>query len=218
MVKTFFPIISLGGPLVLALIFYGAWLLRKRNPQLLTFFCLWFIIWFLCLVYEETGNGDHYMELIFPIATLCSLGLFELIKTVKNAIGSKTGQCAAMGLFLLFILHLSQSDKWRLFDDYRSSRVAPVINLVNSPDFKNIKGPVAVYIHPDVAFALNYYSDRDIVYFDSQTVKDNLAAGKLKNIFSIYGIKAAFGYSSDLSSQIKSALKIPVFPYDKPIQ
>ncbi|MEK7154340.1 MAG: hypothetical protein AAB792_02175 [Patescibacteria group bacterium] len=214
-VTNFFPIINIGGPLVLALIFYGAWLLRKKNPQLLALFCLWPVIWFLLLVSRQTGNWDHYIELIFPIVTLSSLGLFELFKMIKNALGPKVGRCVATGLFLLFILHLGQADKWRLFDDYRSSINALVINFVNSPDFKNIKGPIAVYIHQNVAFTLNYYSDREVVYFDSQTVEENLKAGKLKNIFAIYGIKAAFGYSSDLSSQIKSTLKIPVFPYDK---
>jgi hypothetical protein len=210
---SFFPLISLGGPLMLALIFYGAWLLRRKNSQLLTLFCFWFVFWFLYLVYRQSGNWDHYIELVFPIVVLSSLGLFELMKVAKGTVGSKAGSLFAAGLFLLFILHLGQSDKWRLFDDYRSSRVAPVIDLINSPDFKNTQGPIAVGIHPGAVFSLNYYADRDAVYFDGRTVESGLKEGKLKNIFSIYGIKTVFGYSPELSSQIKSVLKIPVFSY-----
>ncbi len=214
-IKQFFQIITFGGPVMIFLMLIGGWYLWSKDRRFLGLLIFWPIVLLACLIYEKSGNWDHFLEIMFAIITLSSLGVFYIYGLIKNNIKNISPHVIASIFAMLLIIQLSQSVKWRLFDDYRSSRDAPVINLVNSPDLKNIKGPVAVYVGGGV---LNYYLDQDVVYFDSQTVKENLEAGKLKNVFSIYGVKSAFGFSSDLSSQIKSVLKIPVFLYDKPTQ
>ena len=77
-------------------------------------------------------------------------------------------------------------------------------------------GAYAVGVNAAVAYGLAYYSQRDVIYFNNETVERLLAENKLAEAFSHYGVTKAVGYSSEMSSQIVKTLKIPVIPWDKP--
>lgn len=211
----FFQIINIGGPAILLLIILGGWYLRKKNPLLLKFFSLWFIVWLICLVLDKTGNWDHYLEIIIPIITLCAYGFWNIADLIKNYLGRNKSYIAILGLLFLLIVQLSQSTKWRLHDDYRSSNIEPVLQFANALKQNGFNAPYAMDIHPDAAYALNYYTDKDVIYFNADTVKELLGSKKLHDAFTAYNVKAVLGYPSDVSSLISNTMQIPVLSWDK---
>lgn len=214
-IEHLFQIINIGGPIIVALIIFGGWSLYKKNPLLLKFFSLWFIIWLAFLVIDKTGNWDHYLEIIIPIMALCAYGFTNIADLFANYFSRARFYLVTGGLLLLLMAQLGQSTKWRMHDDYRSSNIEPVIKLSDILNKEGSDGPYAVGIHPDAAYALNYFTDKDVVYFNTDTVRELLEFGKLKEAFSSYNVKEAVGYPFDLSSKIEKATGIPAIAWDK---
>lgn len=209
-----FDLTNYGGPLIILIMLLGAFWLYKNKKEMLWFFGVWFIIWLGGLIYFITGNWDHFLEIIFIAAVLVGLGIYQLLEIFKT---TSIKQYALAGIILAFIIgHLAYADKWELYDAYRSSYFGAALNMVEKEgkDIKNT-GVIAVGPHPTFAYAFYYLTNHDVIYFNPDTIAELIKNKKLKKAFDIYKVESAFGYSSDLSNQIKSSLKIPVYPYNK---
>lgn len=210
-VNQFFNIINFGGPAIIFLMILGIWQFYKRNTQLFHLFILWLFLWLSYLVYAKSGNWDHYLEIIFVIITLSSLGVYCLYNWARSNLPGFKYYVAAIFITGLLLIQLSQSAKWRFHDDYRSSTIG-IARALAAQVNKNLDGSYAVDIHPNVPYALNYFTDHNVIFFNADTVRELLASKKLKSIFGIYDVKGALGYPPDLSAEIAKTLKIQVIP------
>jgi hypothetical protein len=202
-----------GGPIIILVMLLGGFWLYKNNKDMLWFFGLWFVVWLGGLIYFTTGNWDHFLEIIFIAAVLVGVGLYQLVEMFKII---RIKQSVVVLVIMLFVSgHMVYAGKWKLYDAYRSSYFGTALDLVNRGSELKKSGVVAVGAHPTVASAFYYLANRDVVYFSPDTIQELIDNGKLKDAFNIYNVKSSFGYPSNMSNQIKSILKIPVYSYDK---
>lgn len=210
-IKETASITSMGGPVILGLMLLGFVSLYHINKKLLGLFVLWFILWLGYLVYDKTGNWDHFMEIIFIFSTLTGLGLFRLIEII-NA-GTLKKMTVSSIIFILFIGHLAYANKWKMHDIYRSSKEEILLDIKNNIIKQGDTGGVyAVGLHPSSVYYMNYSIDQDIVYFDPITVENLISNNKLKEAFGIYNISAVLGYGEDLTEKIKSQVSVRSIP------
>lgn len=207
---------NFGGPLVVLLMAVGAYWLYRNKRDMLWLFSVWVVVWFLGLVSFETGNWDHYLELAFIAALLTGLGTYQLWQWMSAGTGAKGRAHLGVGAILTVLLfgHFIYADKWKLYDVYRSSYMGTVLDFSDTVSEIKNKGVIAAGIHPDFASGLYYLTDRDIVYFSTKTVKELLASGNLKDVFEVYGIQTAVGFSEDISTDIQRMTRVDVIPWD----
>lgn len=207
-----FDLIMFGGPLILLLMLLGAYRLYQNRREIFWFFNVWLGVWLAGLVYFQTGNWDHLLEIIFIPAILTGLGIWQIAEFLKPINMRKT---VVSGMVLSFVLgHLAYANKWSLYDSYRSSRWADAISVA---DKVKLAGPgvIAAGIHPTFANGLNYLANRDIIYFNPNTTEELIANGKLKEAFEIYHVKTVVGFSDSVSNSIKkmtNATVINIYP------
>lgn len=199
-VTTAIDFISFGGPLIILIMILGFWWLYWNRNDIFWFFGVWLGIWLAGLVYFQTGNWDHFLEIILIPATLVGLGIWQITEFLKPVGMRKT---IIGGMILLFVLgHLIYANKWALYDSYRSSHWP---NAVIMADKVKTAGPgvIAVGIHPTFAPGLNYLTNRNIIYFNPEIVGELITNGKLKEAFDIYHVKTVVGFSDSVSQTIK---------------
>jgi len=186
----------LGGPLILLLLITGLVYLYRERKGLFKLFVLWGIVWYFLLVIMTTNNWDHFMELRLPLALLIALGVVWLSGHVKKL------PFILACIFLVF--HFGLANKWMLHEEYNTSK-ADVINelavKIDQAQLDKKNDVVAVNIHP-VLQGLNYYTDQNVIYFNSQTVERLLEENRLSEAFEQFGVTKIIGFDSDLSHRI----------------
>jgi len=199
-------IIVLGGPLILLLLIAGLIYLYKEKKYLFKLFALWGISWYFLLIILKTNNWDHFMELRFPIALSISLGVVWLIEHIMNLSFSRNLKYLIIIVFLVFlVLHFSLANKWMLHEEYNTSKVDVIRELsqvINQQELDKQNDVIAISIHPIVQ-NLNYYTDQNIIYFNSQTIERLLEQNKLTEAFKQFGVTKIIGFDFDLSQRIK---------------
>jgi len=204
--KEIFKIIVLGGPLILLLLIAGFIYLYREKRYLFKLFALWGIIWYFLLIVLKTNNWDHFMELRLPIALLISLGIVWLVDYIMELSFSRNLKYfIIIVLFLFLILHLGLANKWMLHEEYNTSKVDVIRELaqvVNQEQLDKQNDVIAINIHPIIQ-NLNYYTDQNIIYFNSQTVEKLLEQNKLAEAFEQFGVTKIIGFDYNLSKRIK---------------
>jgi hypothetical protein len=207
-IKELMSLTSIGGPFIWGLILLGISQLYYINRRLLGLFISWGVFWLGYLVYAQTGNWDHTIEIIFILVTLVGLGLFRLVNITNMSRFKKI--FSGLLIFVILLAHLAYANFWKLHDFYRSSKEEVVLNIKNKIDSQDdIDGVYAVGIHPASTLSLNYHINHDVVYFAPQTIEKLIRSGKLQDAFDKYDVSMAVGYSSEILSKIKKELNIP---------
>jgi len=209
----FFSLTNLGGPLIILLMLAGAYWLYKNRRDILGFFVVWLSIWFLGLVYFETANWNHFLEISFVLVALVGLGVHQLLESLGLDSFKKT--IAGLIVLLFLVGHLGYADRWRLYDTYRSSYMGAILELTEKLETIEDTGVVAVDIHPSFAYGLYYFSNEDIIYFNHKTVQDLITEGRLKAAFDIYEVQITVGFSEDLSSNIEKTTGLKTIHWDR---
>ena len=146
------------------------------------------------------------MEIILITASLAGMGLYQLWQWVGAGMGinDRTRYYGLGAMILLALMaHIAHADKWRMFDDYRSSPMQKILELTDKINEIDAKGVTAVGIHPVLASGVHYFTNKDIVYFSPETVEELIQDGRLKEAFSVYDIELAAGFSKNASAKIK---------------
>jgi len=211
-----FNLINLGGPILILIMLIGSFWLYKNDKDMLILFGIWTAIWLAGLVYFETANWDHFLEVIFIAGSLCGLGLYQLWHWLAGFLSLKKGQQYSLGLILIIFIvgHLVYADKWRLYDSYRSSYMGAMIKyseLVSEGD----GGAIAVGVHPGFADGIYYFSNRDVIYFSPNTVTNLIKDGGLSSAFKKYNVATVVGFNGDLSLQINKLTGLKVVAWEE---
>lgn len=193
---------STGGVVVLFLGAIGAVWLWKNQRVMAKFFGAWFVTWLVLLIYSRTANWDHSMEIIFIIASLVGLGCSRLVELVHQEGFSQKASLAAV--LILLAGNLFAGNRWRLFDEYRSSRISKGVEIVELISRGNLdkKSVIAVGTRSEVAYMVNYETDRSTVYFHPDTLA-SLSDLQLKEAFAKYGVTHAAGFEEEELGRMK---------------
>lgn len=193
---------STGGVVVLFLAAIGAVWLWKNQRVMAKFFGVWFATWLLLLIYSRTANWDHSMEIVFIIASLVGLGCSRLVGLIRQEGFSKN--ISILTVAILLIGHLSAGNQWRLFDEYRSSRISSGVEIVESVNQGNFdkKSVIAIGTRSEVAYMVNYKTDRSTVYFHPDTLA-SFSEPQLREAFAKYGVTHAAGFEDEDLERMK---------------
>jgi len=211
--KEFIKLIISGGPLIILLMFLGIYYLFKIDKKLFKFFILWFVVWYVALVILKTNNWDHFLELSWPLILLIALGIYYLFNFIIELNIKNNFKYIALILISLFIiLHFSQCDKWMLHEEYNTSNMKIVmsfVDIIEKEDLNN-KNIIATDYHPSVPLALNYYTNKNFIYFHPETIKRLLAENSLQSVFDKFRVSHIIGFENDLNNQIHNQTQVIV--------
>lgn len=209
--KESLALITLGGPIMLALALYGFYLLRQRDKHLFRLIIGWIIFWYLYLSYSQFANWDHFIEIILPITLCMALGIMSIHETLKQKLSQFPARIIGLVIFLAVLGHLTQATKWRFHDVYRSSVADEVLILAEELKNQNLEqnDVIAVGVHLVAAYSLEYTIDQNVIYFNSETVADLVSKNILAEAFRKYKVTKVAGYDADLSRRIQAQTGLP---------
>lgn len=210
-IKNFFRLPILGGPFILFLMILGGYYLYGKNKKLIQLFLFWLVSWFILLFILRTSNYDHFAEIRFIIVTLSAIGFYQLAVLLSDYFKdqkklTKSINVILVGLLLIQILLVTKYIFGRQYESNNIMVVAyPIIQTINSSNIDVTKDIIAVGFHPSLAGVLNYYTNKNLVYFSEETINDLAPKGKLKEAFAIYQVNKIIGYNSSMTKDIIDA-------------
>lgn len=204
-VNKFFRLIIFGGPIMLAFMLAGLVILKKKNKPLFTLFLIWFFVLAISLIYLQTSNKNHFLEIILPAVLMMSLGIKELLLLIKNnlKISDKKKYLVMISLVVAILGHLIVADKWLFHERYETNKPEDIIVNMALINKYNLHSSDVIATFSQGTGCLNYLTDRSFVIFDELTIKNLIKQNKLKRAFEEFGVTYVMGYSEELNQQIK---------------
>lgn len=196
---------TLGGPFIVLFIIAGIAYLIKNKDDLTKLLLGWMIVWYLSLIVLKTNAWQHFLEIRFPLILFETLGIYWLCKFIWGISAKNKIKYIMISIFFLsLIIHLSQANGWLLHEIYKNSDMAETMDLV--PKIKNadlkINDVVAVGRQNDLALKLNYLTDFNYIYFDSNTIENLIKENKLNQAFDKFGVTKIAGFPQELTKEI----------------
>jgi len=210
--KGFIAQTTFGGPIIVFLLILGGFYLYKNKKYLLGLFSLWALLTYLFLIVAKSNHWGHFIAFQFPIFLMASLGFYWILQFIKKQEFKKYIQYLFIGgIVVTLFIHLIQSNKWMLHENYLYTNTEKTLELV-----KSIEGTqavidkktdiIAVGLENPASSVLNWYTDYSFVYFAPDTVKKLLKENKLQWAFEQFNVTKIIGYDDELSNAIvKSA-------------
>ncbi|MBU1255264.1 hypothetical protein KKH35_00135, partial [Patescibacteria group bacterium] len=197
---------DIGGPFILLLILLGLYSLRQKNRYLYQFFVYWIFSTVFLLAFVVLAGRNHLMDFGWAIALLISLGLMFLAKLISDYFNLEKKKQVFLYIALLFIilyhLVLVNHVAWsRVYDDSSNLMVQSYSQEVKKMDIAD-KDVIAVGLDSGAIYNLNYITNKSMVIFRPETIKNLLEENKLDWAFEQFGIKYILGYSDELSEEI----------------
>lgn len=213
--RQFFRPTILGGPLAILFLFIGFYYLQKKNKALFSLFIIWLVILSSALVYLGTSNHDHFLEILSIISLAIALGIYYFIdlifysslKNIKKII------FVSVLLFGTFV-YLLGIDYWMFSREYGGENIAvkihPLIEVLNNSNLDSKSDVVAVGVHSAVVGILNYYTNKNYIYFDPQTLERLVEEKKVNEAFEYFGVTHIAGFDNNLSQRVSEVTDVLV--------
>jgi len=99
-----------------------------------------------------------------------------------------------------------------LHEEYNTSNMKIVmsfVDIIEKEDLNN-KNIIATDYHPSVPLALNYYTNKNFIYFHPETIKRLLAENSLQSVFDKFRVSHIIGFENDLNNQIHNQTQVIV--------
>jgi hypothetical protein len=197
---------DLGGPFVLLLMFLGTYGLRKKNKYLYRFFVYWIFSAIFLLSFLILAARSHLMDFNWAIALLISLGLLTLIKVLVDYF-----KISGRGVLIVSIIIISvglynfiiaNHILWgRIYDD-SSNLIAGVYSQEIEKANISEEEVIATALAPGYIYSLNYLTNKSIVIFHPETIKNLLDKNELSSVFQKFKVKYILGYSEEITEKI----------------
>jgi len=208
----FISLEDIGGPFVLLLILLGIYNLRQRNKYLYQFIIYWIVSSIFLMSFVVLAVRNHLMDFNWAITLLISLGLVFLIELFSDYFNLKKKKQIFLYAVLLFMiiyhLILVNHVAWsKIYDNSNSlmiqaySQEIKKINIIDN----NV---IAVNLGSGDVYSLSYLTDKSVVVFRPETIKDLLAENKLDFAFNEFNVKYILGYSDELSEEIINQMDV----------
>ena len=202
----FFSLEYLGGPFIFLLILLGSYELKQKNKRLYQFFIYWIFSTIFLLSFVILGARNHLMDFGWAITLLISLGLLSLSKIIIDYFDLKEKKIIFVYLIILFVVlynlvlvnHVALS---RAYDNSNNLLIEAYAQEVKNENISD-QEVIAVNLNPGGAYNLNYLTNKSVVVFNFQTIKNLLEENKLNFAFEKFKVKYILGYSNELSEEI----------------
>ncbi len=208
----FFSLEDIGGPFVFLLMLLGVYSLRRKNKYLYQFFIYWILSSIFLMSFVVLVGRNHLADFNWAIALLISLGLLTLGKIIIDYFQFQTKKARiiylAILLVVLYQLLLANHIAWsRIYDNSNNLMVDAYSQEIKK---MNIADDEVIAISSDAGTmcGLNYLTDKSVVLFRAETIKDLLAKNKLDFAFENFGVKYILGYSDELTKEIVNQVDV----------
>jgi len=202
----FLSLIIFGGMLTWLFVFIGISELKRRKNYLMIFFSVvFFASWFFCLIAFRTSNYAQVLILALPASIVVGVGLCKTAEFI-----SRSSKKILIGTIAMFLILFSQISWWSLHINYATfGQVREVIEFARTEQNKyqfDEKGVTAVGWFQEAPTLLNYYFNRNFVYFAPQTIKKLADKDELSSVFQNYNITGFIGYDEKTTEIINNFL------------
>lgn len=216
----FFSLAVLGGPIVLALILFGWWQLRGKQKDLFYFSIWWAGSLLIMLSFGTLVIRNHLMDFGWLLAALAALGLAGLWPIIKNNCKQHWSAWLVFTFIIfsfLYTLLLIDHVYWgQAYDKSSFPTMVYLSDQIKNYDFtvNGGEGVIAAGCRDGHNF-FNFFTQKNFVYFDLETIQQLAQTGKLAGAFDDFGVKyiACFDQTtSDLITSSSQARNIVVWP------
>jgi 4-amino-4-deoxy-L-arabinose transferase-like glycosyltransferase len=204
---------DLGGPLILSLILFGLYFLKKERPPLFWLFvCIISgIIFLLSFVFLLARN--HSMDFGWILALLAALGLLSLVSMIETYFKLDKKRTFWLFVFILIMvlynLLLASHTYWgRIYDNKENLMIMDYASKIDKLNIFD-KDVIAMGTGGVLgATALNYLKDKSIVVFQPGTARKLLENRELNAVFKKFGVTYILSYPDELSKKILKATNV----------
>jgi len=200
-------LITFGGHFIWLLMILGAIKLRKKYPEMLTLFGVWAGVWLAGLIYLKSSNSNHLTEIRLMVVVLAALGIGYLgeILGAHFKFGNFTKIKKTVWLILVSLLSLGfliEADKWMFHEEYETAKPEQIISIVKKIEKDNLKPKDVVVVNFSDPSILNFYVNKNLIYFSPQTLEKLITENKIKEVFAYYDIDYIAGYDEQITKLI----------------
>jgi hypothetical protein len=205
-------------PLILLLLGTGIFVLIKRRWTLAALFVGWMIFLYLVYIALWTGNWDHFLEVLFPVLALQSVGVVRLYDALAEFLAERD-----VGLSLLtddrvltalvigmLVVHSVGIAGLHLYRPMGNSKTDATLELADEIQDHGVDDGSVVAYGGGHGYDLNYYADVSVVRFAPETVVRLLDNGTLQSAFDTFGVSAIVGYNKTVSCQIQNQTNVSI--------
>jgi len=197
---------DIGGPFVFLLILLGLCSLRQKKRHLYQFFVYWIFSAVFLMSFVILVTRNHLVDFSWAIALMVTLGVFSVIRMISEYfnLGKKKIMCMQILIFGAVLYNFILANHvflGRAYDNINVLRMEAYSQLIKSLNI-NDEEVIALNIHSGYLYHLNYLTDKSLVVFRTETIKNLIEENKLESAFEKFNVKYIIGYSDDLSKKI----------------
>ena len=197
---------DIGGPFIFFLIILGLYSLKQKNRYLYQFFVYWVFSAVFLMSFVVLAVRNHLMDFNWVIALLISLGIIFLVKLINNYLNFKKKKQVFLYIVFLSIIiyhfilvdHIVWSRAYNNNSSLMVQAYSQEIKKLNIID-NNV---IVVNLTVSDMYNLNYLTNKSVVIFKPETIKNLLKENKLDYAFEQFNVKYILGYSDELSERI----------------
>jgi hypothetical protein len=184
--------------------------LKKSDKGIYRLLLLWLVSAPLVISYIVLAIRNHLMDFGFAIAALVSLGLIGLSKLISSSYYSdKYLKIICFVLVALTVYNLVLTNHVNFGRAYDNNANLSLQFLADKIDEAKLPNDAVLAVgvrngHP----VLNYLTDKSVVYFNPDTIKDLIKENKLQDAFDKFGVRFIIGYDKELSDLIIKNSKV----------
>jgi hypothetical protein len=199
-------------PLVLLLLGTGIFVLVKRRWTLATLFVGWMVFLYLVYIALWTGNWDHFLEVLFPVLALQSVGVVWLYDALADFLAERelalsllTDDRVLTTLVIgILVVHSVGIAGLHLYRPLANSTTDATLELAEDIQDHGVDDGSVIAYGGGHGYDLNYYADVSVVRFTPQTIVPLLDNGTLQSAFDSFGVSVVAGYNKTISCRIQN--------------
>ena len=187
--------------------------LKKERPELFNLFLYLILATIFILSFVILAGRSHLIDFGWMLALLAALGLISLFSLLEKYFQlNKKNFFILSGFIFLMVLYnllLAGHSYWgRVYDNEDNLAILNYSFQIKKLNLSE-KDVIALGTGATAgALALNYLTDKSVIVFQEQTVKNLLAEGGLASAFKKFGVTYIVGYPDDLSKKILAQAKV----------
>jgi len=216
-ISRFFSLEDIGGPFVTLIGILGLYYAVAKKEKIWQLCLLWIVSSIFILSFVALAQRQHMMDFGFAIALLISLGILKLSEIIsKLEIKKLSKNILLIGLTVFLIFQLVLSVHVALSRSYDGSGILKLNKLsraVIAAKLEN-KNIIATPLSSSEIDTLNYLTDRSIVKFSNETIKELIQEKKLDWAFRGFKVTHIVGFNQELAKEITQSTKVKEINYN----
>ena len=204
-ISRLFSLEDIGGPLVTLLALLGLYYMIVKKEKIWQLGLLWMASAIFIMSFIVLAQRQHMMDFGFIIALFISLGIISLSEIIaKLEIKRLTKNVLLVGLTIFLIMQFVLSAHVALSRSYDGSGILKLNRLNRAIELAKLGDGdiIATPLSSSEIDSLNYLSDRSIVKFSNDTIKQLIQDKKINQAFQDFGVTHIIDFDQNLTGSI----------------